>query len=423
MISAAGSVLEFFRRESPLLVEDRIGHSDLAHVVQQARKLDGLELVVAEMQLGPEPPREHGDALGMTMGVAIFRVDRCRDGADGIEQKPFELSQQTHAVQRDPSLVPDRRQQFEVGLVEAPGAARAVGVERAENLVGGAERYAHHRPDVLQDDALPFSETIVRNRVMREHRDSLLDDVAHQRATDRERCARRRPRPCGCHFGIAGIGADPPKHQRSAIGSRHLQNRAQRRVRQPGDVARHRQQLRHSMQGRQMPLGSFEQQDVWAMPSAGREPLELRGLEFLLDHRFECPVWRVGQHRFHLAAYLVRPDLQHAATDTHDVADARDAVLDLPFVDVGAVGGSQVGHHQLVSARLEHAVSPRHRLVVEMDLALRCAPCNQLLPFRRVDHRTRGAGEDLEMEHRKELSHHAVAHSPARGGGGERGTS
>ena len=74
--------------------------------------------------------------------------------AERVEQEPLDLAHQPHAVHRHAGLVADRRQQLEVLLVEAAGAAQAVDVERAEDLVGRPQRHAHHRPDALADHAL-----------------------------------------------------------------------------------------------------------------------------------------------------------------------------------------------------------------------------------------------------------------------------
>ena len=111
------------------------------------------------------------------MRVSVLRVDRRGDGADRVEQEPLDLAEQAHAVQRHAGVVADRGEELEILLAEAAGAALAIDVERAENLVGRPERHAHHRSDALSDDAVAAREPCVDARVPRERRDALGDRV------------------------------------------------------------------------------------------------------------------------------------------------------------------------------------------------------------------------------------------------------
>ena len=65
--------------------------------------------VGAEPHLGRDAAGQRRDALGVPVRVAVLGVDGRGDRADRVEQQPFELAHQPHAVQRDAGLVADVR--------------------------------------------------------------------------------------------------------------------------------------------------------------------------------------------------------------------------------------------------------------------------------------------------------------------------
>ena len=216
------------------------------------------------------------DALRMAVRVAVARVDRGGDRLDRVEQQPLELPHQPHAVHRDAGLVADRRQQLEVGLVEPAGAAQAVDVQRAEDLVGGPQRHAHHRPDALADDALPFAEPRVAARVVREDRHAL----ARSRSATSVRLTANRSVDC-VFDRAASTSISPvfesraPQDDRAAVGRRA--RRGWRAASRPTAARRSRagrQRLAHAVQRREMPLRALEQRELRGLalptPTASR---------------------------------------------------------------------------------------------------------------------------------------------------------
>ena len=55
-------------------------------------------------------------------------------------------------------------------------------VQDAENLVRRAHRRAHHRTNLLPDDAFTRAVPVIRERIVRERGDAMLEHVAHHRA-------------------------------------------------------------------------------------------------------------------------------------------------------------------------------------------------------------------------------------------------
>ena len=70
-------------RQAPGLEEDRVGHRDLAGVVQQEAELDlGVVAEAHAVDVGELQP-VGGDALGVAAGVGVARLDGARERAHG----------------------------------------------------------------------------------------------------------------------------------------------------------------------------------------------------------------------------------------------------------------------------------------------------------------------------------------------------
>src|SRR6185503_11756511 len=79
-------LLELERRQLPRLVEDVLGHRQLARVVQQRGGVDGLDrLLVGDAERLGEADRELLYAPDVIGGDAVLRLDRRRQRLDGRE--------------------------------------------------------------------------------------------------------------------------------------------------------------------------------------------------------------------------------------------------------------------------------------------------------------------------------------------------
>ena len=113
--------------QRPRLEEDRVGHGDLADVVQQEAELD-LRLV-AEAQpvdLGEREP-VGGDALGVLAGVGVARLDRARERAHGEHVGAMQLLRARALLDERLAQVGGVALRAEApcpGLVGAPARAR-----------------------------------------------------------------------------------------------------------------------------------------------------------------------------------------------------------------------------------------------------------------------------------------------------------
>ena len=64
------------------LEQHRVGHADLADVVQQRAQPDHFDFLVAQAQRPADRDRQHADALGMSGRVRVARVERHRERAN-----------------------------------------------------------------------------------------------------------------------------------------------------------------------------------------------------------------------------------------------------------------------------------------------------------------------------------------------------
>ena len=268
------------------LVENGIGHGDLADVVQQRRQLRGLALGLGEPEFDGELRGEGGNPFGVAVRIPVARVNRRGDRLDRVQQQPFQLPHQADAVHGDSGLVANRRQQLEIRLVETPRRTEAVHVQRTEDFVGRAQRHAHHRPYLLADDTLAFAEARIAAGVVREHRHTIRDDARHQRPGDREALRRLSLRPRRQDLHLRRVLTMPPQDDGAAIGGQHVENGAQRHVRHALQIASRRQRFADRVQGGQVPLRPLEQRQFRRISFCDGEPLETRRLDAALDDGF-----------------------------------------------------------------------------------------------------------------------------------------
>ena len=237
-------------------------------------------------------------------------------------------------MHRDAGLVADGGQQLQVRLVEPAGAAEAVHIQRAEDRVGGPQRHAHHRPDVLADDALPIAEPRVAARVVREDGNAVGDDAGHQRPAHGEPLGRLRLRPRRQHVEGDGPRARAPQDHGAPIGRQDVEDGAKRHVRQPLDVPPGGERLAHAMQRGEMPLGALEERQL--------QPVETRGLDAPLDDRLD--------RRLIDKDSLIRPlryacriaDLQDRRAEPDQIAGPGGRLLDGALVDERPVRRVQI---------------------------------------------------------------------------------
>jgi hypothetical protein len=72
----------FLFRQLSLLIEDRIGDSDLADVVDDAAGLQRRELRRCRAEFSAEAYGIRGDAINVAAGVFVFAFDRAGEGVD-----------------------------------------------------------------------------------------------------------------------------------------------------------------------------------------------------------------------------------------------------------------------------------------------------------------------------------------------------
>ena len=103
-LRAAGHVLAHdrgLRAVEPLgLREDRVGHPDLADVVEERRRREGAELSRGEAELASDRERDAANALRVARGIRIARLDRGVERLDRLEQRRLELARRLDEVVR-----------------------------------------------------------------------------------------------------------------------------------------------------------------------------------------------------------------------------------------------------------------------------------------------------------------------------------
>src|ERR671932_65503 len=90
------------------LLEDPLGDTDLADIVQKRADFDRVELG----SLVPEPSRERDrhrrDALGVVAGVVVLRLDAAGECGDRGQVRPTDLLNELRALDRGRELRDDR---------------------------------------------------------------------------------------------------------------------------------------------------------------------------------------------------------------------------------------------------------------------------------------------------------------------------
>ena len=212
--------------------------------------------------------------------------------------------------------------------------------------------------------------------VARERRHALRDRVGHQRAAHRERALLGIPEPRRGHVGFAGRGAVATQHERRAIGGGHVEDRLERGIRQRLQVARAGQHLRDAVQRLEMALRALQERQRRQRRRRRRQPVDLGRLDALAHDRL-ASCCRLGDHPSPCRRAATRAGiaiLEHRRADANQVARAAPSptstgrsLTNVPFADSRSVTSSAVAAHG------ERAVAARHRLVVDVDLALRDA--------------------------------------------------
>ena len=186
-------------------------------------------------------------------------------------------------MHRDAGLITDRRQQLELGFAELP-RHHAVDVEHAEDLVGGAQRRAHHRANPLLHDALAADVALVHQRIVGERRDALVEHVVDHGARQRHRAGRLAV--LGAHRHQVDLGGVLVTHQdRGAIAAGYFEDRRHDRIEQRFDAGRARQDLRHLVKRRQVLLRGLEQVRLVLALVDLRQKLELVRIDGALHQR------------------------------------------------------------------------------------------------------------------------------------------
>lgn len=79
-------LLELLVGELSSLVDDFIGHANLANIMQEGCKVDLIAVLVRVASLFCNLPREYGNPGGMTMGVPVLGVDGVGQGFCGLNK-------------------------------------------------------------------------------------------------------------------------------------------------------------------------------------------------------------------------------------------------------------------------------------------------------------------------------------------------
>jgi hypothetical protein len=144
-------LLELLGGQAAGLLQDGLGHADLADVVQQPGHVDLLDVAVAQADLARQVAADERDALAVAAGVGVLGVDRAGQAVQQAHHQAVHVLEQPGVLEVDRRLVGDRVQQLAVDRVEL-----AVGlVEReqpAEHLVLPLERHGDHLPRVGREE-------------------------------------------------------------------------------------------------------------------------------------------------------------------------------------------------------------------------------------------------------------------------------
>ena len=84
--------LELGRSELARLVQDELGHGELAYVVQQRARLKRRHLLARDVQKLPQLGRVQARASHVAVCRLILRVDGNRERLYGLEPEPRDLS-------------------------------------------------------------------------------------------------------------------------------------------------------------------------------------------------------------------------------------------------------------------------------------------------------------------------------------------
>ena len=124
------------------LVQDRVGYSDLADVVEERAELHSADLIGRKIHFLGDAPRERGDARRVAPRVRIASVDRRRERADGREIQLPHPPERLGVLECGRHEVPEGLQDRHVLLVVRVLAIRAA-CEDTYKLAAALHRDVH----------------------------------------------------------------------------------------------------------------------------------------------------------------------------------------------------------------------------------------------------------------------------------------
>ena len=153
-------LLEFFGRQLAGLLKHGFGHADLADIVQQARNVNALDKMIAELGFLRENAAEQSDAFAVAAGVCVLGVDGAGETVQQAHHQAAHVFVQREIFQIDRRFVADRVQQLAVHRVEI-AVELVEGEHAAEQLFLPLKRHGqqmlwHGRP--ANETACPWAD-------------------------------------------------------------------------------------------------------------------------------------------------------------------------------------------------------------------------------------------------------------------------
>ena len=368
----AAHELAVLGRERAGLQQDRVGHADLAHVVQQARVAQRLGLGRGHPQRQPEALAHPADALEVHAGLLVARLGGVRKAMDDLELRLAQLDRALAHGLLELDVAPRHAEP----LAAFGGVARA---DRADHPQREREERHRDRQDApVVEGALGDEQEDERDRGHHGHGHQRAQAQADQRGQEAERehdqqagPARRPVQWHATHHGVDRVGLD--------LGARHRRVARRSRV----DVLQRRRCGAHHddppahARGIDTTLDEVRERDGVDRP---RRAVEVDPGAVLLERRGLGRVARAPRHdrgQRGQAAVRILHALEHAPRALRQVARGRlgaDAVKELVAAeDIAAalvvrLGGGEHDVVGLVHGGDERVVVARRRLLGELDV-------------------------------------------------------
>ena len=132
-----GDLREFLGRQRAPLAQDRVGHADLADVVEQSGEVDVAQFGLGEPQLAGQLDGDPRNALAVAAGVGVLGVDGRGQRADQAREEVLDLGLPPRAARLQPQQRGERLEQGHVDPTERDDG-RAIGARRREARPLGA---------------------------------------------------------------------------------------------------------------------------------------------------------------------------------------------------------------------------------------------------------------------------------------------